>query len=121
LRSVRGGRKVPRKQRQLHFLSGSMRMTQAALQAGVWRFVERVPVWMAKAAGLTICSLNGSGALIKYEEVFLHARASVAAKQVESSRYLTLHNARCRHSSLTSCTPNWANFPTLRSLLRVAA
>jgi putative transposase len=73
---------------------------------GCWRdniFVERLWRW------------------VKYEEVYLHAYATVAEARAGLSRYLTLYNMRRRHSSLADTTPDEAYLLTLRSPLRVAA
>ena len=58
---------------------------------------------------------------IKYEEVYPHANATVSKARAGLGRYLTLYNARRRHSSLADTTPDEAYFLTLRSPLRVAA
>lgn len=58
---------------------------------------------------------------IKYEEVYLHAYATVSEARAGLGRYLTLYNTRRRHSSLAASTPDEAYFLTLRSPLRVAA
>lgn len=58
---------------------------------------------------------------IKYEEVYLHAYATVSDARAGLARYFTLYNTRRRHSSLADTTPDEAYFLTLRSPLRVAA
>ena len=58
---------------------------------------------------------------IKYEEVYLHAYATVSEARAGLGRYLALYNTRRRHSSLADTTPDEAYFLTLRSPLRVAA
>jgi len=47
---------------------------------------------------------------IKYEEVYLHAYASVPEARVALARYLTFYNARRPHSSLDRQTPDQAYF-----------
>ena len=62
---------------------------------GAWRdnvFVERL--WRS----------------VKYEEVYLHAYASVAEARASIDRYLTFYNGRRPHRSLDRQTPDWAYF-----------
>ena len=47
---------------------------------------------------------------IKYEEVYLHAYASVPEARAAVARYLTFYNARRPHSSLDRQTPDQAYF-----------
>ena len=47
---------------------------------------------------------------VKYEEVYLHAYASVAAAREAIARYLTFFNTRRPHSSLDGQTPDTAYF-----------
>ena len=47
---------------------------------------------------------------IKYEEVYLHAYASVPEARAALARYLTFYNARRPHSSLDRQTPDQAYF-----------
>ena len=47
---------------------------------------------------------------IKYEEVYLHAYASVLKARAALARYLTFYNARRPHSSLDRQTPDQAYF-----------
>jgi putative transposase len=47
---------------------------------------------------------------IKYEEVYLHAYASVPQARAALARYLTFYNARRPHSSLDRQTPDQAYF-----------
>ena len=47
---------------------------------------------------------------IKYEEVYLHAYASVREARAALARYLTFYNARRPHSSLDRQTPDQAYF-----------
>jgi putative transposase len=47
---------------------------------------------------------------VKYEEVYLHAYASVAEARVGLSRYLNFYNGRRPHSSLAARTPDQAYF-----------
>jgi putative transposase len=66
---------------------------------GAWRdnvFVERL--WRS----------------VKYEEVYLHAYASVGEARASIDRYLTFYNTRRPHQSLNRQTPDWAyiNSPT---------
>jgi putative transposase len=80
----------------------SMAFTDVLLNAGIkismdgrgaWRdnvFVERL--WRS----------------VKYEEVYLHAYASVAEARASIGRYLTFYNAARPHQSLDRRTPNWA-------------
>jgi putative transposase len=49
---------------------------------------------------------------IKYEEVYLHAYASVPEARAALARYLTFYNARRPHSSLDRQTPDQAYFNT---------
>jgi putative transposase len=58
---------------------------------------------------------------LKYEEVYLHAYATVSEARAGLSRYLTLYNARRRHSSLADCTPDEAYYSNVRPPHRVAA
>jgi len=76
-----------------------------------------------KDAGIAI-SMDGKGAwrdnvfverlwrTIKYEEVYLHAYASVPEARAALVRYLTFYNARRPHSSLDRQTPDQAYFNT---------
>ena len=62
---------------------------------GAWRdnvFVERL--WRS----------------VKYEEVYLHAYASVPEARASLGRYLTFYNSRRPHSSLDRRTPDQAYF-----------
>ena len=71
---------------------------------GAWRdnvFVERL--WRS----------------VKYEEVYLHAYASVPDARASIGRYLDLYNRRRPHSSLDGMTPDQAyygaqNLPPVR-------
>ena len=47
---------------------------------------------------------------IKYEEVCLHAYATVSEARAGLTRYLTLYNSRRPHSSLADQTPDQAYF-----------
>jgi putative transposase len=47
---------------------------------------------------------------IKYEEVYLHAYASVPEARAALARYLTFYNSRRPHSSLDRQTPDQAYF-----------
>lgn len=58
---------------------------------------------------------------LKYEEVYLHAYATVSEARTGLSRYLTLYNSRRRHSSLADHTPDEAYCHVLRSPQPVAA
>ena len=51
---------------------------------------------------------------IKYEEVYLHAYATVAEARAGIGRYVTLYNTRRPHSSLDDRTPDQAYFSALR-------
>jgi len=74
-----------------------------------------------KAAGIAI-SMDGKGAwrdnvfverlwrTIKYEEVYLHAYASVSEARAGIGRYLNFYNSRRPHSSLDHQTPDQAYF-----------
>ena len=74
-----------------------------------------------KAAGIAI-SMDGKGAwrdnvfverlwrTIKYEEVYLHAYASVSEARAGIGRYLNFYNSRRPHSSLDYQTPDQAYF-----------
>lgn len=68
---------------------------------GAWRdnvFVERL--WRS----------------IKYEEVYLHAYASVSGAQKGLGRYLTFYNTRRPHSSLDGQPPDQAYLNTSRPI-----
>lgn len=56
---------------------------------------------------------------IKYEEVYLHAYASVSEARAGIGRYLGCYNSRRPHSSLDGKTPDQACFN--RPLPNVAA
>lgn len=56
---------------------------------------------------------------IKYEEIYLHAYASVSEAKTGLARYLTQYNTARPHSSLAGCTPDEAYFTPLP--LRAAA
>ncbi len=58
---------------------------------------------------------------IKYDEVYLHAYATLSEARAGMGRYLTPCNTRPRHSSLADITPDEACFLTRQSPLRVAA
>jgi putative transposase len=47
---------------------------------------------------------------VKYEEVYLHAYASVAEARAGLGRYLNFYNGRRPHSSLGARTPDTAYF-----------
>jgi len=76
---------------------------------------------MLKEAEIAI-SMDGKGAwrdnvfierlcrTIKYEEVYLHAYASVPEARAALARYLTFYNAKRPHSSLDWLTPDQAYF-----------
>jgi putative transposase len=49
---------------------------------------------------------------VKYEEVYLHAYASVPEARAAMARYLTLYNTRRHHSALHRQTPDQAYFNT---------
>lgn len=78
-------------------------------------------VKMLKEAEIAI-SMDGKGAwrdnvfverlwrTIKYEEVYLHAYASVPEARAALARYLTFYNTRRPHSSLDRKTPDQAYF-----------
>ena len=80
-----------------------------------------------KAAGIAI-SMDGKGAwrdnvfverlwrTIKYEEVYLHAYASVSEARAAIGRYLTFYNGRRPHSSLDRQTPDQAYFNALQPI-----
>jgi putative transposase len=71
---------------------------------GAWRdnvFVERL--WRS----------------VKYEEVYLHAYASVSEARASISRYFDFYNRRRPHASLDDATPNQAYFTQLP--IRLAA
>lgn len=72
---------------------------------GCWRdnvFVERV--WRS----------------IKYEEVYLHAYASVSEAKAGIARYIDLYNARRPHSSLDKKTPNEFYYQALPEVSKAA-
>ena len=89
----------------------SMAFTQLLIQndikismdgKGAWRdnvFVERV--WKS----------------VKYEEVYLHAYASVPEARVSLGRYLNFYNTKRPHSSLDRQTPDRAYFNALLPIL----
>ena len=56
---------------------------------------------------------------IKYEEVYLHAYASVSAANAGVGRYLGFYNGRRPHTALSERTPDEAYF-TQRTLLKAA-
>jgi putative transposase len=56
---------------------------------------------------------------IKYEEVYLHAYASVPEARASIGRYLIFYNSRRPHSSLDRKTPDQAYFNAL--MLEAAA
>ncbi len=56
---------------------------------------------------------------IKYEEVYLHAYASVSEAKAGVGRYLEFYNSRRPHSALGQRTPDEAYFS--QSLLKIAA
>jgi putative transposase len=80
-----------------------------------------------KAAGVAI-SMDGKGAwrdnvfverlwrTIKYEEVYLHAYASVPEARASLGRYLSFYNSRRPHSSLDRQTPDQAYFNALQPI-----
>lgn len=80
-----------------------------------------------KDAGIQI-SMDGKGAWrdnlfverlwrpIKYEEVYLHAYASVSDTRKGLGRYLTFYNTRSPHSSLDGQTPDQAYLNTSRPI-----
>jgi putative transposase len=47
---------------------------------------------------------------VKYEEVYLHAYASVAEARAGLGRYLNFYNGRCPHSSFGARTPDTVYF-----------
>ncbi|MBS1164428.1 MAG: putative transposase OrfB [Proteobacteria bacterium] len=68
---------------------------------GAWRdnvFVERI--WKS----------------VKYEEVYLHAYATVSEARVSIGRYLAFYNGRRPHQSLGRQTPDHAYFNALRPI-----
>ena len=65
---------------------------------------------MARDAGATTCSLSASGARFKYEEVYLHAYASVPEARAGINRYIGFHNAVRPHSALGGRTPDQIYF-----------
>jgi putative transposase len=50
---------------------------------------------------------------IKYEEVYLHAYASVGEARASLSRYIDFYNAARPHSSLKAQTPDQVDFNRL--------
>ena len=54
--------------------------------------------------------LERLGRTIKYEEVYLHAYASVDEARAGLTHYLTLYNTRRPHSSLADQAPDQAYF-----------
>jgi len=92
----------------------SMAFTQVLIQndikismdgKGAWRdnvFVERV--WKS----------------VKYEEVYLHAYASVPEARASLGRYLNFYNTKRPHSSLDRQTPDRAYFNALSPILAAA-
>ena len=78
--------------------------------------------WMARARGGTILGHSFEPAAvipsiierlrrtIKYEEVYLHAYASVPEARAGIGRYLTFYNSQRPHSSLCGRTPDQAYF-----------
>ncbi|MBW9118429.1 IS3 family transposase [Rhizobium cauense] len=84
-----------------------------------------------KKAGIEI-SMDGKGAWrdnvfverlwrsIKYEEVYLHAYATVSEARAGISRYLTFYNTRRPHSSLDRQTPDQAYFNALTPMMVAA-
>lgn len=57
---------------------------------------------------------------IKYEEVYLHAYASVPEARAAIARYLIFYNTRRPHSSLDRKTPDQAYFNTPKPILAAA-
>jgi putative transposase len=57
---------------------------------------------------------------IKYEEVYLHAYASVPEARAALARYLTFYNSRRPHSSLDRQTPDQAYFNPPQPILVAA-
>lgn len=86
-----------------------------------WQFTSIDFITMLKDAEIAI-SMDGKGAwrdnvfverlwrTIKYEEVYLHAYASVPEARAALARYLTFYNTRRPHSSLDRKTPDQAYF-----------
>ena len=66
--------------------------------------------WTARARGATTSSSSGSGASVKYEEVYLRAYDSVGEARASIGRYLDFYNRRRPHSSLDRRTPDEAYF-----------
>ena len=54
---------------------------------------------------------------IKYEEVYLHAYASVQEARTSIARYLEFYNSIWPHSSLKALTPDQASFNRLPELM----
>jgi putative transposase len=50
------------------------------------------------------------GKSIKYEEVYLHAYASVSEARVRIGKYIEFYNSMCPHSSLKALTPDQVYF-----------
>jgi putative transposase len=57
---------------------------------------------------------------IKYEEVYLHAYASVPEARASIGRYIAFYNGRRPHSSLDGKTPDQAYFNPLTPVLVAA-
>ena len=66
----------------------------------------------ARAAGSTTCSSSGSGASVKYEDVYLHAYETPASLRAGLTCYFQFYNGRRRHSSLGRRTPDVVYFGT---------
>ena len=83
------------------------------------QFTSTEFITVLKGAGIAI-SMDGRGAwrdnvfverlwrTVKYEEVYLHAYASVPEARAAISRYMTFYNSRRPHSSLGGITPDQA-------------
>ena len=54
---------------------------------------------------------------IKYEEIYLHAYATVSEAKTNLSRYLAFYNQRRPHSALEGATPDTAYFTSLPQIV----
>lgn len=65
---------------------------------------------MARTRGGTMSSSNGCGRIIKYDEVYFRAYASVSKARTGIGRYLTFYTGRSPHSSFDGKTLDQAYF-----------
>lgn len=95
-----------------HFTIGDF--TRALLDHRIRIMMDGQGCWRANIF------VEGLWRTIKYEEVYLHAYATVAEARAGLGRYLALYDTR-RHLSLADGTPTRHTSLTLRSPLGTAA